>query len=128
MKPTIEDFIKDQIEQLDIKQMVQSEIRGLISADVKREITKVTKEEIQQIIKTEIEICMSKGVQTDDGWGRKENYDSFEVLFKKYFREALDNIYEVKRTISDYVKTETNKLVGEKTKEIVEALKKSLGA
>ena len=125
---TIEELIKDQIEQLDIKSMVQYEIKKLISDDVKRGITKVTKEEIQRIIKTEIEICMSKGVQTDDGWGKKENYTSFEEFFKKHFKTALDSTYEVKKTIENHVKQTTATLVKEQTKQIVDALKKTLGA
>ena len=125
---TIDELIKDQIEQLDIKSMVQYEIKKLISDDVKREITKITKEEIQRIIKTEIEICMSKGVQTDDGWGKRENYTSFEELFKKHFKTALDSTYEVKKTIENHVKQTTETLVKEQTKQIVDALKKTLGA
>ena len=125
---TIEELIKEQIEQLDIKSMVQYEIKKLISDDVKREITKVTKEEIQRIIKTEIEICMSKGIQTDDGWGKKESYTSFEELFKKHFKAALDSTYEMKRTIENHVKQKTETLVKEQTRQIVDALKNTLGA
>jgi paraquat-inducible protein B len=125
---TVEDLIKEQIEQLDIKELVQQEIRRLISDDVKREITKTTKEEIQRIIKTEVEICMSKGVQTDDGWGKKETYSSFEELFKKHFKSALDSTYEVKKTVERHVKDECEKLVKANTQQIVDALKRSLGA
>lgn len=120
---TIEDLIKDQIEQLDIKELVLIEIRRLISDDVKREITKTTKEEILRIIKTEVEIQMSKGVKTDDGWGKKESYSSFEEMFKKFFSESLNNKYEIQKVVQEYVKTETKKLVDQKTTEIVSALK-----
>ena len=123
---TIEDFIKEQIEQLEIKGLVQNEIRRLISDDVKREIMKVTKEEIQRIVRTEIEIQMSKGVKTDDGWGKKENFSSFEEMFKKHFAEALNNRYEMQNVIRDHITKETKKLVEQKTKEIVDALKTHL--
>ena len=123
---TIEDLIKGQIEQLDIRELVQQEIRRLVSDDVKREITKTTKEEVQKIIKTEVEICMGKPVQTDDGWGKKETYTSFEELFKKHFKESLNSTYEVKKTIDRHVKYDCDKLVRAHTQSIVEALKKSL--
>lgn len=120
---TIEDLIKEQIEQLDIKELVQNEIRRLVSDDVKREITKATKEEVQRIITTEVEIQMSKGVKTDDGWGKKESYNSFEEMFKKYFAEALNGKYEIQRIVKEHITNETKKLVDAKTAEIVNALK-----
>jgi dihydroneopterin aldolase len=124
---TIEDLIKGQIEQLDIKELVQSEIRRLVSDDVKREISKATKEEVQRIIKVEVEIQMSKGIKTDDGWGKKENFNSFEDMFKKHFSELLNSKYEIQRVVKDHITTETKKLVESKTKEIVKALSDSLG-
>lgn len=123
---TIEDLIKEQIENLDVKNLVQIEIRKLISDDVKREITKSVKDGVKNIIDTEIEICMSKEILTDDGWGKKESYTSFEELFKKQFRAALDSSYEMKRTIENHVKSKTESLVKEQSKQIIEALLKTL--
>jgi len=122
MSLTIEQLVKEQIEQLDIRELVQGEIRKLISDEVKRSVVTTTKEEIQKIIKTEVEIVLSKGVQTNDGWGKTENYTSFEELFKKHFKEALNSKYEVQRVIQDYVKEQTKKLVDEKSKEIISKL------
>ncbi|MGE5052034.1 MAG: hypothetical protein ACM3KI_11070 [Bacillota bacterium] len=123
---TIEDLIKDQIEQLDIKQLVQNEIRKLISDDVKREITKSTKDEVQRIIRCEVDIVMSKGVKTDDGWGRKEEFKSFEEMFKTYFSKQLNEKYEIQRIVKDHITQETKKLVENKTTEIAAALLKSI--
>lgn len=125
---TIEDLIKEQIEQLDIKELVRIEIRNMISDDVKREIRKVTTDETKAIIRTEIEKVMAKGVQTDDGWGKKEIYKSFEEMFKKTFAEQLNSKYEIQKVVQEYVKAEVTKLVNERTKDIVSALKTQLGA
>jgi hypothetical protein len=123
---TIEDLIRGQIEQFDIKELVQIEIRRLISDDVKREITKSTKDEVQKIIRTEVEIVMSKGVQTDDGWGKRESYTSFEQMFKKYFAEALNTRYEIQSIVKKHITEETKRLVELKTEEIVNALRTQL--
>jgi hypothetical protein len=123
---TIEDLIKEQIEQLNIKELVQNEIRRLVSDDVKREITKVTKEEVQRIIRTEVEIQMSKGVKTDDGWGKKESYNSFEEMFKKHFAEALNSKYEIQNIVKKHITDETKRLVDAKTSDIVKLLKSQL--
>jgi flagellar hook-basal body complex protein FliE len=122
----IEEYIKKQIEDIDLHDVVRELIRQLISDDVKRQIRDTSMEEVKRIVKTEVEIVLSKGVQTDDGWGKKESYTSFEEMFKKHFKEAINNHYEVRRTIEDYTKQQVKKLVDDKTKDIVEALKKAL--
>jgi sigma54-dependent transcription regulator len=122
----IEELIKEQIMNIDVREMVQSEVRRLISDELKREIAKTTKERITAIIDTEIDIVMSKPVQTDDGWGKKESFQSFEDMFKTHFQKALNDSYGIKTLIGKHVKDECDRLVKQKTKEITEALYKTL--
>jgi len=122
----LEEILKNQIENLDIESLVRYEVQNLVSSTISTEISKITKEELSKIIKSEIAVSMSRGVKTDDGWGKKEEFESFEQLFKTYFTNALNDKYEIQKIIRDYVRTEVTKLVEDKTKDITKALSDSL--
>jgi hypothetical protein len=126
MNLTIEDLIKEQIQNIDINGLVKDEVRRLVSDDIKRELVKITKDQITKIIETEIDICMSKGVQTDDGWGKKNTYPSFEDMFKKTFAERLNASYDMKSTIERHIKDKVDLMVKAETKQLVDALTKTL--
>lgn len=126
MELNIEALVRQQIEEIDFHQLVRQEIRELISKTVKSDIEKATKEEVKAIIKEEIVLAMKGPVKTDDGWGKKETFESFDDMFKAYFKQCMDSKWEIKEVIARHVKDETSKLVDQKTKEIVDALKVKL--
>lgn len=121
----IENLIKEKVEELNIENLVRLEIKKIIYEDVQKEIKVKLSEQINDLIKKEIEAILKSKVETDDGWGDKKTYDSFEDLFKMHFKKALDNTYDMKRNIERHIKDETEKLVKLKTQEITDFLKKS---
>ena len=100
----IEKLIQDQISDIDYTYLVRDEIRRSLTADIKREINNVIKNKIEEIIGLEIDIVMSGEVSTDDGWGKKAQFKSFEDLFKTTFSAKLNSSWDVKRMLEQKVK------------------------
>ena len=114
-----DELLKERIDEIDVREIVQQIVRGLISDDVKRLIVKVTEASIEKIIETEIEIVMKKGVSTDDGWGKKFSYGSFEELFKTEFGRRINGQYDIQRQIERWVKEKSEQMFKDKQAEVV---------
>lgn len=118
----IEDYIQKQLEGIDIQDLVEAEVKRLVSDDIKKAISSTVKAQIDRIVKTEIEIAMSGEVLTNDGWGKKNQYESFEALFKELFKKRLDECWEMKKLIGNAIKERVDSLF----KQQEEAIKKSI--
>lgn len=112
----LEDYIKEQLNEIDVAEIVRQEVKNEINSTIKRELKKWTEEKVNGLIETEIEIALDKKVHTDDGWGNKKTYDSFEHLFKTVFQEKLNSSYEIKNLISRHVKDSVDKLYQKEAK------------
>lgn len=126
MELNITDFIKQHLAELDLCSMVQAEIRAIIYEDVKKEVDRYVKEEGQRLIAEAISEYLSQPVETNDGYGRKEVFPSFDDMFKKHFREKMNSTWEVKSTIEKHVKEHVSKLVNARYNEVIEKVVASL--
>jgi hypothetical protein len=117
---TLEEIVAQKIEEIDVNEMVSAIIKNLISDNVKREIDRQVKEKVSNLITVEFDIQMKKPIVTNDGWGKKETYASFEELFKKHFRASMDSTWEVQKTIERLVKERVDTMVREYSKQICE--------
>lgn len=106
LNKTIQNFLDN----IDLSEMVEKEIRNQIHGDVARTIRDCIKNKVDDLIKVEFDIIMRQGIETDDGWGKKESFDSFEDLFKKEFKNKLNESWEMKRTIEKIVKSKLDSL------------------
>jgi hypothetical protein len=113
MEINIESLVKERIEDMDLNDMVKDVIRSLITKEVKAEIHTVVQRECLRMIETEIVKIMEGAVNTDDGWGKKENYASFDDLFKKTIAKQLSGTWEAQ------------KIIGKKVEERVESIMKN---
>ena len=123
---SIEKYIKDQLEEIDITYLVREEIRKLISTEIKQAIAKSVRTEIDTIIHSEVEIYMAGEVKTDDGWGKKETYPSLEGLFKRTFKERVDSSYDIKSIIIKIVKEKVAELYINNAKKIAQKITEEL--
>lgn len=123
---TIEDLVKSQLDQIDFSDLIREEFKEMFRSKINSEFSSITKEEIQSIIKSEVSEIMANPITIQDGWSKTDQYNSFEEFFKKEFKKALNDRYQIQNFISDHIKNETKKLVEAKTKEIVDALKAEL--
>ena len=99
----IEKYINSQLEAIDIRDLVVAEVHQAVSEDIRRKISEVIRTKINSIVDDEIELALSKGITTDDGWGKRVEYKSFEELFKEEFKKRLDGNWEMKNTIQKAV-------------------------
>ena len=115
----IEQYIEDQLHNIDIRAIVIGIVRDQAKSEVYATIKRLTEQEISTIIKKEIEIALSQSLETDDGWGKREKYDSFEDIFRKVFAEKLAASYEVKKTIKKMVEDKVGKLYEQNKQEAI---------
>jgi hypothetical protein len=109
----LQEVILQKVNELNIEEMVKEIIKEQLSHDVRREINRQVESKVSKLIEVEFDIQMKQPVKTDDGWGKKETYSSFEELFKTHFRKAMDSTYEVKNQIGRIVKEKTEAMVKE---------------
>ena len=118
----IDKYLKEQLEQVEITNLVIAEIKNLISTDIRKQITKAVRDQIDILIKDEIDIYLSGPVDTDDGWGKKVYYESFEMLFKKEFNERIKATYDVKRIIEKRVSEQVKSLFTDRYEEVIDKI------
>ena len=122
----IEQYIQDQVEQIDISAIVRQEVRANITDDIRKQIHAVVNREIEAIIKKEITFAMSQPISTDDGWGKKEAYPSIEALFKEKFASKLESSWEMKKTISREVQNKVNDLFNKSVHDVIAKITEEL--
>lgn len=131
MDINIEKLVQERIEDMDMTGLARDEIRDHIRRNTVVQIQKIIEEEVRAIIKEEIAKVMAGEVKTDDGWGKKETYPSFEDLFKQVFQKKMNDSWDAKREIERQVAAKVDALVkGEMNavvSKIVDALIKAKG-
>lgn len=123
---TIEELVREQVQEMDMSEIVRQEIRKIIERDVSPEIKKSIGANVAEYVKAEIEMIFQKGVKTDDGWGSKTTYSTFEELFKQTFKKAISSNYEIQRIIENSVKARMDEFLKTKSKDIAAALLRQL--
>ena len=126
--------IEEQLSAISILDIVNEQVRNLIRDEVikeaKRSIHKAVRDEVDSVIAREVEIMLSGPVHTDDGWGNKQDYDTFEALFKEVFRKKLNESHEMRRTLSRVIEEKvTNAMTKEYTsvtEKLIAELSKSI--
>ena len=124
----LEEYLKDALADIDISQIVRQEIVKLVRSEANSEIKRFVKGAIGQIVENEINSILGEPIETDDGWGKKESYQSFEDLFKKEFRAKMNSSWEMKQAIEKHVKARVASLFDDSLKEVVDRIASELVA
>ena len=111
MNIDIENYIQQQLEEIDITELVRRELRTMVADEFKGTVAPAVRKEVDAIIKAELEVCFSKPLKTDDGWGKKAEYESIEDLFKQELYKRLEWCYEMKNTIKKLVESKVSDLM-----------------
>ena len=106
--------IESQIKHYDFQYVVQD----IVEREMKTKIHEITDE----MIKEQVKIVLDSEINTDNGWGKREHWDSFEDMFKDKFLEKLNSDWEIKRVIENTVRDRLNVLFQSKTKELTEKI------
>ena len=114
----LEKIINNQIKSLDIKSLVEDEIRNAVDSSIRTETKNVVRSKLDKIVDEEINLLLDEPVETNDGWGKIEKFDSFKNLFKTTFLKKLNENWEMKRSIERIVSERTNQLIKESQAEI----------
>lgn len=107
----VETQVKRELEDLDLKSIVESEVRSVISKGIGKEIVSNVAAVANQMIAEEVRKALDGEVSTDDGWGHRKTYSSFEELFRETFKAQMNSTYDVKREIERLVKERVEALI-----------------
>lgn len=111
MNIDIENYIQKHLEEMDIAELVRRELRAMVADEFKSTVAPAVRKEIDTIIKTELEVCFSKPIKTDNGWGERKEYASLDDLFKLELYKRLESSYEMKSTIKKLVEAKVSDLM-----------------
>jgi len=104
MDKLVEAQVRRELEAMDLRSIIDAQICSEIKAVFKEMLKPKCVTSAEALIESEIEKCMDKEVETDDGWGKKNKYESFEMLFRKTIKGKLNGSWEMKRVIENLVK------------------------
>ena len=114
MEIDMQQFIKERLDEIDLKSLVVEEVRLLIYKEVLSEIKSAVKSKVDTMIKEEIDLIMkSTPIKTDDGWGTREEFPCFADLFKKVLYDRLESGCDMKRMIQKTVLARVDALMKE---------------
>jgi len=122
MESMVETLVKQRIDQMDIEYLVKESVSALISDQVKKSIKPILETQLNSIIEKEIESIFTTEVKTDDGWGQRKTYASFEDLFKHEFQKKLKDEYKVKNVIQKLVQERVTSLINQDYAKVVETI------
>ena len=111
MEKLVEAQVRRELEAIDLRSIVQAQIIAEIKDVFKQTVAPKCKEVAGARIEAEIEKCLDGEVHTDDGWGKRKQYSSFEDLFKATLKERLDGTWEMKQTITRLVEKRCASLI-----------------
>lgn len=120
---TLEEILKEQIENIDVEQLVKDQVSKAVSNKMYSVLENIIKDELKSIIRVEAEKIMLSGpIKTDDGWGKKEEYPSFEDMFKGVFKKSLDSKYEIQNIFKDIATRKVHELMKEQKDQIIKSI------
>lgn len=106
----ISEYIESYAFEEDVKEVIHKKVESKLSSKINSYIENKIDEAIDQVLKGEI--------NTDDGWGKREHFNSFEDMFKQRFNKKLNEDWEIRNIISKTVKERLDELFKKKAKEV----------
>ena len=108
---TLEELVRERMDDLDISEMVESEIRKLIAQEATKSIHAIMEKKIDKILTDAIAAEMDRPVVTNDGWGKVEKFTNFEACFRQTFAKKLAETWQVHQVIQKQVDTRIDELM-----------------
>lgn len=118
----VETQVKRELEEMDLRGIVESEVRSAISKGIGKEIVSNVAAAAKDMMAEEVRKAIDGEITTDDGWGHRKTYASFEELFKQTFKSQMDAKYEVKREIERLVKERVESLIRQDYNRVLEKI------
>ena len=96
-------------------------IREAVNYQLEMEVRQQVKQVISDNIQTAVDATFTGAIMTNDGWGKKENFPSFDDMFKVELKKALSS-YNIAREAQTIVKAQVEKLMADNVKVLSAAM------
>lgn len=116
----LENIIRESVDNYINEYSVDRAIENVVKDKIKDKLDTFSNEYIKKKINESIDYVLKGEIDTDDGWGKRKHYDSFEDMFKARFNEKLNTDWEMRRIIETTVKERLDTLFKSKTKEVTQ--------
>lgn len=120
MKDILKENVNSYLEQVNFNEVLKETIREIVRERIGNELQYSAEKYVNELVKEEIENILKEPVKIDDGWGHKQNYSSFEDLFKDVFKAKINTTWEMQRTIETVIKDRVEEFMKAKAKEVTE--------
>ena len=114
--------VEAEIERMDIATIIEHHVRSMIQKELGKTLIGVCEDKAKAMIEEEIERVLDGTVETDDGWGKKNQYDSFTSMFRMIVKKQMDSSWDVKRTIGKLVENRCASLIKQDYNKICEKI------
>ncbi|MFA5387728.1 MAG: hypothetical protein WC322_05100 [Candidatus Paceibacterota bacterium] len=111
--------VQAELEEMDLKGLIESVLANEISRIAKKELIDQVRDAATKLVSEQIRVILDGPINTDDGWGVRENYPSFEDLFKKHLAKAMNEKWEVKREIEKQVSSRIDSLIKQDYQKVI---------
>lgn len=118
----VERLVSAELREVDIGYMVREVVSSFITSEVRKQISVVVSEQAESLVAAQLSALLDGEVTTDDGWGKRKHYESFDALFKETLHNNLNNSYEVKKTIDKQVSSRVDALIKQDLNAVVEKI------
>lgn len=118
MRDLLKDSVEEYLERVDFNKIAKEVIRDLLKDKIYSYFDSKSDNVVNAMIVNEIKETLNKPVHIDNGWGRKEDYSSFEDMFKQIFAKQLNSTYQITSIIEKTIRNEIDNIVKTKSKEL----------
>lgn len=118
----IEQQVQRELEDMDLRGIIEDQLRKTVASEAGKQMVGAIKQTAEELIREEITNTLNGKVETNDGWGKKESYPSFEDMFRKTFKAKMDSTYEVKKEIEKLVKARVDLLMKQESDSVIERI------
>ena len=129
MESVVEKYVEKSLQEMDIESIITEKVRQMISEGSGKIIVARVSDAANEMMDKEIRRMIDSGVHTDNGWGDRKTYESFEDLFRDKFKSAITDNYKTQGKIARLVKERVDSLMQQDLdkaiEKVVDAITKS---
>lgn len=114
--------IKEKLKDIDLVGIVREEIAIIVGKESSGFIKQYIKEKCNNLVDKNIEVILSEGIETDDGWGEKKKFLSFNDLFKQELKKRMKDSYEFNRVVERKVSEKITALMNKEYTAVVDKI------
>jgi len=122
MDISIEEYVKNQLQNIDVTSLVEAEVRRQVKPLIESETNKFVRDKINELVAQELEKFMAGEVVLKKDWMEEERYSSFSQYIAKMFQQSINQNYHLQRELERMVQNSIKDMYGDMVKRVEAAM------